>query len=92
MVTMKSTNDVMDIVFSSATYVALFLCLFSVISSMYVNIYEQSKEVAVLRAIGLSKFQTYKGAVVMFIASNPLPTNYNLNCCHTHTQCTCTRP
>jgi len=58
--TMQSTNDVMDIVFSTATSVALFLCLFSVISSMYVNIYEQSKEVAVLRAIGLSKFQTYK--------------------------------
>lgn len=67
MVTMKSTNDVMDIVFSSATYVALFLCLFSVISSMYVNIYEQSKEVAVLRSIGLSKFQTYKGPLYKLI-------------------------
>merc|ERR1711971_713972 len=27
---------------------------------MYVNVYEQSKEVAVLRAIGLDKWQTYK--------------------------------
>merc|ERR1719242_1488789 len=27
---------------------------------MFVNIYEQSKEVAVLRAIGLCKYETYK--------------------------------
>ena len=56
----QSTNSIMDIVFSAATYISLFLCLFSVISSMYINIYEQSKEVAVLRAIGLCKYETYK--------------------------------
>eukprot|EP01083_Nonionella_stella_P097731 274723_1 len=60
MMVMKSTNDVMDIVFSVATYISLFLCLFSIISSMYVNIYEQSKEIAALRACGLSKQETYK--------------------------------
>ena len=60
MVIMKSTNDIMDIVFSVSTYIALFLCLFSVLSSMYVNIFEQSKEVAILRAIGFNKFTTYK--------------------------------
>merc|ERR1712130_158475 len=57
---MQSTNDIMDIVFSVSTYISLFLCLFSVISSMYVNICEQCKEVAVLRAIGLCKYETYK--------------------------------
>jgi len=68
-----SINGIMDIVFSATTYICLFLCLFSVISSMYINIYEQSKEVAVLRAIGLSKYETYKvylyEAIVLILSS-----------------------
>jgi len=56
----ETTNGIMDIVFSVATYIALFLCLFSVISSMYINVYEQSKEIVILRSIGINKFQTMK--------------------------------
>ncbi len=36
-----------DLVFSAATYVAMFLCFFSLMASMYTNIYEQSKEIGV---------------------------------------------
>lgn len=45
---------VMDFVFSCATYIAMGLCLFSLMASMYTNIYEQSKEIGVLRALGLT--------------------------------------
>lgn len=47
------SDSVMDIIFSVATYIAMFLCLFSLMSSMYTNIFEQSKEIAILRAMGL---------------------------------------
>ena len=57
---LASGDQVMTIIFSVSTYIAMGLCLFSLIASMYTNIYEQSKEIAVLRALGLTAVQLEK--------------------------------
>ena len=43
-----------------SSYIALFLCLFSLISSMSINIYEQTKEIGIYRSLGLTKYQIHK--------------------------------
>ena len=50
----------LDLVFSFTTYTALFLCLFSLVASMYSNILEQTKEIGILRAMGLTNFEITK--------------------------------
>lgn len=65
---------VMDVLFMFTTVVAMFLCFFSLMSSMYSNIQEQSKEIGVLRAIGTSKFRIvriyiYEAFVLIMVAS-----------------------
>src|SRR3954470_13126529 len=52
------------------------ICFFSLTSSMFTNVYEQSKEIAVLRALGLSKGALYRvyvsEAFVLVLASSLL--------------------
>ena len=66
----------LDFIFSCATYTALFLCVFSLIASMYTNIFEQSKEIGILRAMGLTVFQINKiyiyEALLLVLASSLL--------------------
>ena len=67
-------DAVMALIFDSATYIAMGLCLFSLMASMYTNIYEQSKEIAIIRAMGLSGFSiiriyTYEAFVLVLAAS-----------------------
>jgi hypothetical protein len=57
---LAQSNAVMSMVFSIATYIAMFLCLFSLVASMLTNLYEQSKEISVLRSIGLTKTSIIK--------------------------------
>lgn len=40
---LDQSNAVMALIFSAATYIAIFLCLFSLVASMLTNILEQSK-------------------------------------------------
>merc|ERR1712228_447392 len=58
------------------TYAALCLCLFSLVSSMFANIMEQSKEVGILRSMGLTKFEINKiyiyEALVIILSSSLL--------------------
>eukprot|EP01124_Arcella_intermedia_P004452 TRINITY_DN12534_c0_g1_i1.p1 TRINITY_DN12534_c0_g1~~TRINITY_DN12534_c0_g1_i1.p1 ORF type:complete len:132 (+),score=18.24 TRINITY_DN12534_c0_g1_i1:46-441(+) len=42
------------------TVIAMLISFFSLMSSMFTNIYEQTKEIGVLRALGISKFWMYK--------------------------------
>jgi hypothetical protein len=51
---LKQTDEVINLIFSVSTYIAMGLCLFSLVASMYTNIAEQSKEIAILRAVGLN--------------------------------------
>merc|ERR1711988_555947 len=51
----ESTNNVqllLSAFFGALTGISLTLCFFSLLSSMGTNIYEQTKEIGVLRAIG----------------------------------------
>lgn len=43
----------MQYFFVFATFVVMIICFFSLVSSMYTNIVEQTKEIAILRAIGM---------------------------------------
>lgn len=72
--TLGKSDSVMDLIFTAATYIAMFLCLFSLMASVYTNIYEQSKEIAVLRAMGLTRWQiirlyVYEAFVLVTAAS-----------------------
>ena len=54
----ESTEDVigiLDIIFSATIAIMMFLCFFSLTASMSANLYDQSKEVGILRAIGVTK-------------------------------------
>eukprot|EP00761_Pharyngomonas_kirbyi_P010043 gb/GECH01010061.1/.p1 GENE.gb/GECH01010061.1/~~gb/GECH01010061.1/.p1 ORF type:complete len:1277 (+),score=329.52 gb/GECH01010061.1/:1-3831(+) len=53
-------TQVMDFFFAFTTAVAMAVCFFSLVSSMYSNIYEQSKEIGVLRAIGTRRFLLWR--------------------------------
>ncbi|KRX00113.1 hypothetical protein PPERSA_07220 [Pseudocohnilembus persalinus] len=50
-------QNLINIIFSVITVIVMILSFFSLISSMTANIYEQTKEISVLRAIGMTKYQ-----------------------------------
>eukprot|EP01017_Pseudomicrothorax_dubius_P048506 TRINITY_DN8837_c0_g1_i1.p1 TRINITY_DN8837_c0_g1~~TRINITY_DN8837_c0_g1_i1.p1 ORF type:complete len:318 (-),score=31.34 TRINITY_DN8837_c0_g1_i1:60-1013(-) len=50
----EANSMVLRLVFLSITILVMFLCFFSLSSAMSANIFEQSKEIAVLRSIGLT--------------------------------------
>jgi ABC-type antimicrobial peptide transport system permease subunit len=54
---LQKTTAVMNVVFSVATYIAMGLCFFSLVASMFTNIWEQSKEIGILRAVGMTQSQ-----------------------------------
>jgi ABC-type antimicrobial peptide transport system permease subunit len=53
---MNIAMQVMVFFFIFTTIVAMFMCFFSLAASMYSNIFEQAKEIGILRAIGARKF------------------------------------
>jgi ABC-type antimicrobial peptide transport system permease subunit len=73
---LERTNALMNIVFSSATYIAMGLCFFSLVASMFTNIYEQSKEIGILRAVGMTQWQIIRlyvhEAFVLVLAASML--------------------
>eukprot|EP01015_Nassula_variabilis_P027759 TRINITY_DN5729_c0_g1_i13.p1 TRINITY_DN5729_c0_g1~~TRINITY_DN5729_c0_g1_i13.p1 ORF type:complete len:267 (+),score=50.24 TRINITY_DN5729_c0_g1_i13:41-802(+) len=52
---LKKSGNAVSIIFIVVNIIVMFLCFFSLISSMSANILEQTKEIAVLRAVGLTK-------------------------------------
>ena len=52
---LENQAKTMDSIFNVIVLVAMSLCFFSLGSSMSANIFDQSKEIAVLRSIGLNK-------------------------------------
>jgi len=46
--------------FNITTIIAMAISFFSLMSSMFTNVYEQTKEIAILRALGMSKFSLYR--------------------------------
>jgi ABC-type antimicrobial peptide transport system permease subunit len=67
-------SQVMDFFFIFTTAVAMAICFFSLVSSMYSNVNEQAKEIGILRAIGTRKFTVvrifvYESFVLIMSAS-----------------------
>jgi len=62
--------------FNGTTIIAMLISFFSLMSSMFTNVYEQTKEIAILRALGISKFSLYRiyiyEAFVLVMASSLL--------------------
>ena len=52
---MSEAIRMLNIMFSSTIAIMMFLCFFSLAASMSANLYEQSKEIGVLRAMGVTK-------------------------------------
>eukprot|EP00667_Euglena_gracilis_P001379 EG_transcript_1379 len=50
------SNELFQLFFVVTTLIAMVMCFFSLMASMLTNIYEQSKEIGVIRALGLSRF------------------------------------
>lgn len=71
--TAEESQGLMGTIFSVVTFIAMFLCFFSLVSSMSANIIEQTKEISVLRATGLRKIRisilyVYEAFVLLFAA------------------------
>lgn len=52
---MTKVTAILNIVFGVIIGIVMFLCFFSLTSSMTANLYEQVKEIGVLRSIGYTK-------------------------------------
>lgn len=67
-------NRIITVMLSITTAIAMLICFFSLSSSMYTNINEQSKEIGVLRALGLQRWPlrrvyVYEAWVVLITSS-----------------------
>ncbi|KAM9955751.1 hypothetical protein ACTFIW_001956 [Dictyostelium discoideum] len=56
----NSSDKLNSLFFDFATVISIIISSFSLISSMFTSIKNQSKEIAILRSIGLSNFKIYK--------------------------------
>ena len=68
-----TTFELLDLIFTVTIAIMMFLCFFSLTASMTANIYDQSKEIGVLRSIGLTKNRIrllffYEAAILVFSA------------------------
>lgn len=72
----QQANVVVGFFFNFTTVIAMLISFFSLMSSMYSNIYEQTKEIGVLRAIGIKKIWMYRiyiyEAFILVLASSIL--------------------
>ena len=70
----QKSEEVINIIFIIVTIIVMFLCFFSLVSSMSANILEQCKEISVLRSIGVTIRQMislyiYEAFVLVFASS-----------------------
>eukprot|EP00771_Trimastix_marina_P001974 gnl/Trimastix_PCT/3084.p1 GENE.gnl/Trimastix_PCT/3084~~gnl/Trimastix_PCT/3084.p1 ORF type:complete len:1042 (+),score=324.90 gnl/Trimastix_PCT/3084:72-3197(+) len=57
---LNNLESVLNLSYVFTTLIAMSLCFFSLMSSMYTNIYEQAKEIGIIRALGLTRWQTVR--------------------------------
>jgi len=70
----EEANLTMSFFFNLITVIAMSICFFALISSTYTNIYEQTKEIGILLAIGLpapflKRLYVYEAFILVFSAS-----------------------
>ena len=56
---LNQIEQILNIIFNVIIAITMFLCFFSLSSSMSANLYEQSKEIGIMRATGLTKKKVY---------------------------------
>jgi len=57
--TLDKITLILNIIFNVIIAITMFLCFFSLSSSMSANLYEQAKEIGIMRATGLAKKKVY---------------------------------
>ena len=57
---LDQVQAILKVIFSFVISITMFLCFFSLSASMSANLYQQSKEIGVMRAIGISKAQVLR--------------------------------
>ena len=67
-------NSLLDMIFDGNIAIMMFLCFFSLSASMSANIYEQQKEIGIMRAIGVTNWQVkrmyfYEAFILVMSAS-----------------------
>ena len=71
--TTSKVKGMLDKVFIGLISITMFLCFFSLCASMSANLYEQKKEIGVLRAIGFTKYRVrmlyFYEALVLVLSS-----------------------
>ena len=69
----EKVNKIINSTFYSIIAITMFLCFFSLCASMSSNLYEQKKEIAILRAMGVTKLRIrllyFYEALIMVVAS-----------------------
>ena len=53
--TNEQVNTILDIIFNIIIVITMFLCFFSLCSSMSANLMDQTKEIGIMRAMGFTK-------------------------------------
>ena len=53
--TLRNVLELVNVIFNIIIVITMFLCFFALSANMSANLFEQSKEIAVLRAIGVTK-------------------------------------
>lgn len=53
----ENVSIILNMIFNIIIAITMFLCFFSLSSSMTANLYEQSKELGIMRAMGLTKWR-----------------------------------
>ena len=70
---METVINIIDVTFSMAIAIMMFLCFFSLTTTMSANLYDQSREIGILRAVGVTKGRIrllfFYEALVLVIAS-----------------------
>ena len=73
----KATSEVttvIDMIFMGAIAIMMFLCFFALSASMTANLYDQVKEIGVLRSMGFTKIRItqlyfYEASILVFASS-----------------------
>lgn len=56
----NTASELMTYFFDFTIVVAMLICFFSLMASMYTNVHEQTKEIGILRALGINKFWIFR--------------------------------
>jgi ABC-type antimicrobial peptide transport system permease subunit len=71
---LAKVERIIDLIFDAVIVITMFLCLFALSANMSANMYEQTKEIGVLRAIGFRtthiKMLYFYEALVLVVASS----------------------